>query len=56
MRFRNAHPAFDGDFEVLPTADNHLHLKWTNGEEVAILRVDLDKMEMGIESSAMAVA
>lgn len=56
MRFRNTHPAFNGKFEILPTSDKHLHLKWTNQEAVAILKVDLEKMEMAIESSALAVA
>jgi sucrose phosphorylase len=41
IRLRNAHPAFEGHFECLPCGDTALHLRWSNGEHVAELRVDL---------------
>jgi sucrose phosphorylase len=42
IRLRNTHPAFDGRFELLPSAEAEvLQLGWRNGESVARLRVDL---------------
>jgi sucrose phosphorylase len=42
IRLRNTHPAFDGRFELLPSAEEEvLQLGWRNGESVARLRVDL---------------
>jgi len=41
LRLRAGHPAFDGSFEVLGSADHELVLAWTNGDAHAHLRVDL---------------
>jgi sucrose phosphorylase len=41
MRFRNEHPAFNGDFAVLDSEDDHLRLAWENGKDRAELDVDL---------------
>lgn len=51
--FRNTHPAFDGDFELLPTTDGVLHIRWTKGEDFAELLLNLDKGAMNIQSSAL---
>ncbi len=41
IRFRNQHPAFQGDLSLPPSADSVLTLRWTNAETWAELRVDL---------------
>ena len=38
--FRNTHPAFNGEFEELPSSPSELALCWRNGSEYALLRVD----------------
>ncbi len=40
IRFRNSHPAFDGDFQVLQTTEHCLRLSWANGGEACALEVD----------------
>jgi sucrose phosphorylase len=42
IRFRNTHPAFAGEFRLLPSADQHIHLEWQNGDEWARLEADLN--------------
>ncbi len=49
--FRNTHPAFNGDFELLPTNDAVLHIRWTNGEDYAELLLDLQEGDLKIQSS-----
>ena len=39
--WRNTHPAFAGEFAVLPAAPGHLSLAWTHGAAHARLDVDL---------------
>jgi sucrose phosphorylase len=41
IRFRNTHPAFAGEFHLLPSADHQIHIEWRNGDEWARLEVDL---------------
>jgi len=41
IRFRNTHPAFAGEFRILPSADHDIHIEWRNGEEWARLEADL---------------
>ena len=41
IRLRNEHPAFSGEFSVLPADENQLKLKWQHGEEAVVLEVDL---------------
>jgi sucrose phosphorylase len=41
IRFRNTHPAFDGKFRLLPSADHQIHIEWRNGDEWARLEADL---------------
>ena len=33
IRLRNSHPAFAGRFELLPSADDSLHLRWAQGDQ-----------------------
>jgi len=40
IRFRNQHPAFQGDFSLLPCADSGLAIRWALAETWAELRVD----------------
>lgn len=42
-RFRNTHPAFDGEFEAVECPDNQICLRWTLGEDSCTLKVDLDR-------------
>jgi len=41
IRLRNHHPAFNGQFSILPCEDHEISLKWTQQEHYAALRVDL---------------
>jgi sucrose phosphorylase len=41
IRLRNAHPAFGGQFTLLPTPDRQLGLRWLDGRQKVELRVDL---------------
>lgn len=41
IKFRNNHPAFDGEFEVKETKNNVLYLNWKNGDNYAYLWADL---------------
>ena len=49
IRLRNSHPAFDGDFRVLDSADTHLCLAWSRGSEGCVLDVDFATMSSGVE-------
>jgi sucrose phosphorylase len=40
-RFRSGHPAFAGDFLVLPSRDDEIRLRWDLGGEFAEATVDL---------------
>jgi sucrose phosphorylase len=44
IRFRNSHPAFDGDFEI-NASGAHLQATWTNGDQAARLLARLDSGE-----------
>lgn len=41
IRLRNTSPAFDGDFDILPSDTNRLVLCWQNAETSAVLDADL---------------
>jgi len=41
IRFRNEYPAFNGTFEVLPSANDEVRLEWRNGDSRCTLFVDL---------------
>lgn len=51
MLFRNNHPAFEGEFELLDTADSVLKIKRKNGEEWAQLHINLSQNTMEITFS-----
>lgn len=42
IRFRNTHDAFNGEFSVLPTADDEVRLCWRKGELNCELHVNLN--------------
>jgi sucrose phosphorylase len=48
IRLRNAHPAFGGDFEVLPAGPGVLALQWTQGDAQARLDVDLPARRLSL--------
>jgi sucrose phosphorylase len=54
IRFRNAHPAFAGEFQVQDSSDRVLSLKWQRGEDWARLEVDLAAPSAIIEYSSRA--
>jgi sucrose phosphorylase len=49
IKLRNQHPAFNGTFECLPTAEHDLHLAWTLGADKISLRVDLRDMGFDLQ-------
>ena len=51
MVLRNTHPAFNGEFHLVATAENMLHLKWVDGNHHAELLIDLENSKMKIEVS-----
>jgi sucrose phosphorylase len=53
IRFRNQHPAFRGDFSVLPADEHSLVLEWKNGESRCTLAVDLSKPKAEIEFTGL---
>jgi sucrose phosphorylase len=51
IRFRNTHPAFAGDFSLLPCMDHQIAIEWRNKEHWARLNVDLNAMNSVIDAS-----
>jgi sucrose phosphorylase len=51
IRFRNQHPAFDGDFSCPAAADHVLALRWRKGDDVAALEVDLRERRTTIRAT-----
>ncbi len=52
IRFRNQHPAFGGEFRLLPCDDRSIGIEWRHDAEWARLRVDLETMSAAIAHSA----
>jgi sucrose phosphorylase len=52
IRLRNTHPAFAGEFRLLPSADHEIHVEWRNGDEWARLEADLNATMATIFHSA----
>ncbi len=50
IRYRNTHPAFDGEFSVLDSAPDEIRLQWQNGANRCVLIVDLHTRKSVIES------
>jgi sucrose phosphorylase len=44
IRFRNRHPAFEGEFQLESGGDSAIALQWTNRREWARLDVDLARL------------
>jgi sucrose phosphorylase len=51
IRFRNTHPAFGGDFHLLPCDDQSIRIEWRRNAEWARLSVDLETMSASIAHS-----
>jgi len=51
MRFRNTHPAFDGEFHLLPSDEHSLRILRKNGAEYAYLFVDFTSFSCDIAYS-----
>lgn len=49
IRFRNTHPAFDGEFKVEGSPDDQLNLCWKNGRDQVKLMVDFKNLTFKIE-------
>jgi sucrose phosphorylase len=52
IRLRNQHPAFNGEFELLPSADHVLQLRWRGGAHHAQLDANIATGEWRIDASA----
>jgi len=50
IRLRNTHPAFAGEFHLLPTDDHEVSIEWRNVEARVRLDVDLKSMEFEVAS------
>ncbi|MEO9891346.1 sucrose phosphorylase [Aurantibacter sp.] len=48
MLFRNSHIAFNGEFEIVNTSQDVLHLKWKNMDAWATLNIELATAKMTI--------
>jgi len=55
IRFRNSHPAFAGDFNLLPSGDQSIQIEWRRETEWARLNVDLEIMSASIAHSMAGV-
>jgi sucrose phosphorylase len=51
IRFRNTHPAFTGEFRLLPCSDHEIAIEWRNNPHWARLNVDLKAMNSAIDAS-----
>lgn len=49
IRFRNAHPAFDGQFSVLASDDKRLVLNWVKGTDQCTLDLNLENYNSQIQ-------
>jgi len=49
IRLRNSHPAFDGEFRVLDSAESRLRLAWSLGGEECVLDVDFASKRSSVE-------
>lgn len=52
IRFRNTHPAFAGEFNLLDGADHQLNVLWASGDYILQIEVDLWARSFTITSSA----
>ncbi len=52
IRFRDTHPAFAGDFRLLPCEDQSINMEWRRAAEWARLSVDLKTVSASIAHSS----
>lgn len=52
IRFRNTHPAFVGEFHLLPCPESEVRIEWRNGAEWARLHVDLQSTAATIQHTS----
>ena len=52
IKFRNSHPAFDGEYLLESTSSESLIIKWQNGKDWASLDVDFVKLSYSICNSS----
>jgi len=55
MKLRNTHPAFDGDFKLLDTEDDELHISWENGKDRIALHANLQNNHFEIKGTKEGV-
>jgi sucrose phosphorylase len=51
IRLRNTHPAFAGEFQLLPSSDHEIAIEWRHNAQRVRLRVDLRAMNSVIDAS-----
>jgi sucrose phosphorylase len=51
LRFRNHHPAFNGSFSMPETPDSGIAMRWDNGVDWAMLKVDFSSGSYSISKS-----
>ena len=51
IRFRNSHPAFQGEFHIEPSGASAMALRWTNGRDWARLDVDVANLAATVSHS-----
>jgi sucrose phosphorylase len=56
IRVRNTHPAFQGVFAQQQTSNTTLDLRWTHGEDFALLQVDLSTGAHKLQFSPVAAS
>ncbi len=52
MKFRNECEAFDGSYELLPSADHIVHIRWHKGRRIAELYADVAAQSFDIRTGA----
>lgn len=55
MVFRNNHPAFNGNFSLLPSDNHILRVSWVNGNEYTILEADFKTLKYRIRYSERGI-
>ncbi|TMM58271.1 sucrose phosphorylase [Maribacter algarum] len=53
MLFRNSHPSFDGNFELIDSEPHILQMKWIADKDWSEINIDLENMEVFISYSAI---
>jgi sucrose phosphorylase len=53
IRLRNRHPAFGGEFQLLPTGDDRLGLRWQKEDDWAELKLTFSNRDYQLRFSAV---